>query len=1179
MPRLRLLIGPAGSGKTDRVLKEAATLALAGALPSPGHPPLLVIVPEQQAVQIERLLLGRLAELEGGDSRTSATARIRVMSLSRLAAWLARRAGQYLPRMSDTASRLLVWRLLDEGPERDARAEALASLVAELTLYGTNADELMQSAQELRGTAEDAPAERKPGQAARLAGKLDELAGLLSDYQAECSKLGLAFHSPPAWIPELLTEENWPLLKQTMVWVDGFSGFTPAEEKALSALLEGCGEVTATILLDPVREHGPALYDHADWYAPTRELFARWQELAQAAGAEVEVERLPGLHRWPPGSPLAQLSANGPQAAHAAEQKVSTAGGSALDDPLGIKETADPTSACRAVACAGERAEADAAARWALEMAREHGLRYGEISVVCRSLAPYSGLLAASFSDYNIPYFLDQRRLLHHHPAVELLRCGLRLALGLATEDEVYVLLKTDLLPTAGGRSLGREKADQLENYAREHGLAPFHWLANEAWKRHRSLLRREERERLSTEEREEIQRALTELDAWRKEMLAPVMELKAEVDSLPAERLTVEAVLGAAWRHLIPQRAGEELEEWAEQAEAGEPGKDEPARADLAGQHRGVLQEIAGLLDELVLIAGDSAMPKAEIVGWLEFGLARLSLGYPPPALDSVLLTDIQRGRHHPVMATLLIGMAEDAWPPAARESPYLSDEERRLLNTDGAQLVSRGAADAAAREPYLALVAATRASRHLCIMRPAAGKDGRQRAPSPYFEGIRAALGLTEQVAARGAVAYPTRIVSARDALLAAALHPEDQALQELAQESGQQAMQMARALCWAREYRRAAGKLAPLPEPDMLALLNATQEATILRGSASRLETFAECPFKHFARYFLNLREREAPAFDSLALGGFYHRVLEQTVQRLNEAGFDWLSGEAAEMRRVSNEVLAELGDELKAETGQERTAYVLERARLLLDHYAARLLAQLREQKRSPAFTEVRFGSSGDAQLPPVKVDTSFGRLLLSGYIDRLDLEPDGGATVVDYKLGGMKMSWARFLAGGQVQLPAYLLAVHNQQIEGGKELSARSAEYQQIEPSWKGRSADFSPTRILPLPAKKDERPAAELLERVLAETERVLAELAGRIFSGEITPWPLRDARGSPWRACTHCEYRAFCRFDPAAGERYRDVINERDSTLREKVLAGDASLRGSAGALEPGLDKAGGGE
>ena len=63
MPRLTLLIGPAGSGKTHRVLSEAARLALTAGLPSAEHPPLLVIVPEQQAVTIERALLARLHEV------------------------------------------------------------------------------------------------------------------------------------------------------------------------------------------------------------------------------------------------------------------------------------------------------------------------------------------------------------------------------------------------------------------------------------------------------------------------------------------------------------------------------------------------------------------------------------------------------------------------------------------------------------------------------------------------------------------------------------------------------------------------------------------------------------------------------------------------------------------------------------------------------------------------------------------------------------------------------------------------------------------------------------------------------------------------------------------------------------------------------------------------------------
>jgi len=229
MPRLTVLIGPAGSGKTHRVLSEAARLALTAGLPSPAHPPLLVIVPEQQAVTIERALLVRLQELSGGE--VAASARLSVMSLTRLAHVLAERAGERLSPLDDLGRQLLVWRLLDDvsdPAERQARATVLADQLAELALYGTSAGDLRRRARELMespvGDGDPRSAELAP-EAAR---KLTELAQLLDAYSSECAARGLD-HSPVvAGIARLLSEDNWPLLAATRVWVDGFAGFTHA---------------------------------------------------------------------------------------------------------------------------------------------------------------------------------------------------------------------------------------------------------------------------------------------------------------------------------------------------------------------------------------------------------------------------------------------------------------------------------------------------------------------------------------------------------------------------------------------------------------------------------------------------------------------------------------------------------------------------------------------------------------------------------------------------------------------------------------------------------------------------------------------------------------------------------------------------------------------------------------
>ena len=53
----------------------------------------------------------------------------------------------------------------------------------------------------------------------------------------------------------------------------------------------------------------------------------------------------------------------------------------------------------------------------------------------------------------------------------------------------------------------------------------------------------------------------------------------------------------------------------------------------------------------------------------------------------------------------------------------------------------------------------------------------------------------------------------------------------------------------------------------------------------SSATRLSTFAACPYKYFAKYILGLELREEFKFEPLDIGDFYHRVLDSVLKQLN------------------------------------------------------------------------------------------------------------------------------------------------------------------------------------------------------------------------------------------------------------------------------------------------------
>ncbi|GGK02014.1 hypothetical protein GCM10010123_34960 [Pilimelia anulata] len=123
------------------------------------------------------------------------------------------------------------------------------------------------------------------------------------------------------------------------------------------------------------------------------------------------------------------------------------------------------------------------------------------------------------------------------------------------------------------------------------------------------------------------------------------------------------------------------------------------------------------------------------------------------------------------------------------------------------------------------------------------------------------------------------------------------------------------------------------------------------------------------------------------------------------------------------------------------------------------------------------------------------------LLLRGYVDRLDVAPDGAVRVVDYKTGGAPRE--AFEARALFQLKFYALVL------------------------WRARGVVPRALRLLYLKDAEvcDYRPDAEELARF----ERTLLALWGAIERALAN----RDFRPTPSRLCDWCHHRAIC---PAYG-------------------------------------------
>ena len=236
--------------------------------------------------------------------------------------------------------------------------------------------------------------------------------------------------------------------------------------------------------------------------------------------------------------------------------------------------------------------------------------------------------------------------------------------------------------------------------------------------------------------------------------------------------------------------------------------------------------------------------------------------------------------------------------------------------------------------------------------------------------------------------------------------------------------------------------AEKLAALRDPDekenLAPALAEQLYGPVLRSSVSRLEEFAQCPFKFFVRSGLHANERKVFELDARERGNFQHDVLKIFHEQLSAEGRRWRDLEPMEARerigRIATTQMESFRDGLFRDSAE--TIFAARSLAAALQDFVEVIVGWMRGQYEfDPAAAELGFGGKDD-RAPAWEIDLGGGRrLALQGRIDRVDLWRDPNseaalAVVTDYKSGGKKLDALLVQNGIQLQLLAYLGALRS-----------------------------------------------------------------------------------------------------------------------------------------------------
>jgi ATP-dependent helicase/nuclease subunit B len=1114
---VEFILGRSGTGKTTHCLG-----AIVEALGADSELPLILLVPEQATYQAERAILS--------DPRVSGYHRLQIISFNRLQFFLAGR-NTVTPRISNIGRQMMVHKIL-----RDSRddlhvfrssamlpgfAREIANTITELHRYAKGPEDLVALETQLQAEKGNRLAALKFADISRIFRRYTEvLEDRFVDPEAQAGKAC-----------EAVADAEF--LRGARLWVDGFAGFTGAEIALLIELLKVVGEAHIALCLDPAGL-GPKPAAADGLFEPTERTYQDLCEMIR--GAKIELRKpvlLEKARRFGGCQPLAHVEKNLFQF----RAKWAKAG-----------------DAIRLASAPSLRAEVQFVAGQIRHLVQEKGYRYRDIAVVASDLGHYEHYVRAYFDDYAIPFFIDQRQPLNQHPVVELITAALQVVTGGFKHADLFAYLKTDLVPMAS------TDVDVLENYCLAFGIDGRDWTSPDPW-------------RFQGSGHQNIDEQA--INRIRSRAAQPLLELKDALDpkSEGERTLTAGDFTRAVFGLLDGLHVREAVSEWVEEAH----GIGDLATAD---EHRQFYDKLIDIFDELVAVFEHETMSSQDYLAILSLAFSQMTLAFIPPSLDQVLVGSIERSRHPSLRAVFLLGATQRQFPIPVPSSGVLTDADRDAAEAVGFHLAPTTIQSLAERQ-YLAYIAFTRPSEFLCISYPAVDEKGSPVVRSHFVDEL---VSLFDDLAEESLADGRSEIAD---------VHTQPELAELLCSRLGRDAFAPATdgdALPGLLEALRADADCARTAEA-VRAALDYDNRAALsgdvverlfgkqLQGSATKLATFAACPFKYFVRYTLQLKPRKEFKLEPLDLGNFYHAVLDALHKRLVADGQNFASADDDRLIQLLREQIEAFASQdpfiSKFRSRSDHNAFIISNASEVLEECVLEIAQMARAGAFEPVLSEVAFGEAreGEESLGSFELPLPNGGVLtLSGKIDRMDVaEVDGRrvALVFDYKRtkAATTFNWSQFYHGLNIQLPMYLLALSEvaaaqadrvagafclpiekpPESAGLDELAQKSdrfgrkakglfnGEYaSHLDPNGGSNWNQFYNFCITKGDAQYGRYATSGALkpddfERVLKFTRDKMIALAADIMGGHIDVHPYRLGTQA---ACSYCDFKAVCRFD-----------------------------------------------
>lgn len=1131
---LRFVIGGSGAGKSYYVYRNMIEQSIK-------HPETnyLIVVPDQFTLQTQLDIVNM--------HPNKGIMNIDVLSFGRLSHRIFEEVGgNDKPVLDDTGKNLVLRKVAEDYKEqlttiknnirRTGYISEVKSAISEFMQYGIGTedmDELLEYTKEK----------------SILHNKLKDISTLYKGFHQYINERFITTEETLDILSKVLDRSR--VVKNSVIVFDGFTGFTPVQNRVIQKLMVLASEVILTITMDA--EENPYKKDEEQkLFYLSKKTIADLSKLAEEAGVKREKDIILNqkpVYRLQHNKGLAHL-----------EQELFRYRGKSFNeeqDSIYLSEMSTPREEIRQIALQIR------------DLIRKAGYAYRDIAVVTGDLSRYSHFVEEEFAKFQIPFFLDQTNGIILNPFTEFIRSALLVADKDFSYESVFHFLRCGLL------DVEPEEVDRLENYVLALGIRGKKAWSERFTRRTGDMVR-------EVDELEALEKLRVKIVDW----LMPLLFKKG----------TAEQFVKALYEFIVNADIQRKLWVYAQQFQA-------EGELQKAKEYEQIYPLVCDLLDQIIGLLGSEELSLKEFAEILDAGFSEIEVGTIPQNVDRVVVGDIERTRLKKIKALFFIGINDGIIPKSGGTGGIISDIDREFLQESKWEFAPTPRQQMFIQRLYL-YMNMTKPSEKLFLSYAKVDSAGKTLRPAYLVDMVKKMYpGLQVQKPQLRPLAL--QIDNRREGMdyFIALLRSYGSGM--LTDEAEKKVFFTLYQDYQENElYHDIVNRLTDIAfyqyQQQILPQEIARElYGRLLKNSVSRLEKYASCAYAHFLQYGLQLKERDKYRFEQVDMGNIFHAVLEGFSEKLEEEGLTWFDFTKEDGDKLLNEVLENYATEYGATIlhSSKRNLYVIQRMKRILNRTIQTLQYQLKQGVFKPEHFELSFQMAD--QLESVNIALSEDeKMRIIGRIDRVDTYAENDniyVKIIDYKSGNKKFDLAALYYGLQLQLVVYMNAameVEKRQHPDKNIIPAAMLYYHVEDPMTETNKGtptaeeinhaileelrmtgmvndreevvhmldtDFeTKSDIVPVAKKKDGSYTAassvlreEDFHTISKYMNQKIKEIGRSILDGDIALNPYEQGNQ---KACTYCQYASVCGFDSKlAGYQMRklDDISQEEALKR----------------------------